>query len=357
VARLLMIRLQQLGLQVHTDDYGNVVAFLDGENAAGEPLVLCGHMDTVDVVENGQDEIVVNVGEEKITSDGQTIIGADNKDSVAAILEMVEIIIEKKLKHRPLELVFTREEEAISVGAKKFNFSLLTGKECVISDMSQAYGKVVRSAPYCIQVDVQFEGKECHAKEPEKGVNAFVAACEFVTLLSATEIEASVRMNIAAGIGGVKDFSSKSDISIESISKANRNTVPGMGNVFIQLRGLVNEHGDKTVEQIQEVSQKVAEKFGCKVVVNVNKLADCYVLDEQGNLMLKIFDVFRAQGVEPSYFDSNGGSDANIFNNMGIETAVISSAHRNNHQVTEYVIIEDLVKLADFYLRLVTKVD
>lgn len=175
IARKIELILKSCGLSVKRDTYGNIVAKLSGQ---GKPLILCAHMDTVAIGAGKKIRLIVGKG--KISSDGTTILGADNKDSVAAILETLKILKEKQLPHRPLEIVFTRAEEAISRGAKNFDFSLLKGIECIISDFAHPYGAIVQSAPGLYQFEVWIKGKRCHVKEPEKGVNAILVAADAI---------------------------------------------------------------------------------------------------------------------------------------------------------------------------------
>lgn len=96
-----------------------------------------------------------------------------------------------------------------------------------------------------------------------------------------------------------------------------------------------------------------AKSLKGKSVFKKEKRAGGYLFAKKDSLVSSVVDIFTNQGVEPKFFDSTGGSDANILNQKGIKTLVVSSAHRNNHQVSEYLIIDDLVKLVDFYVRLV----
>ena len=94
-------------------DTGNLIAKFKG-NAKVPPLLLNAHMDTVEpgrgvtaVLKNGT-----------FTSDGNTILGADDKSAIAILLETLYILRENNLTHGPLEVVFTVCEEIGLLGAK-----------------------------------------------------------------------------------------------------------------------------------------------------------------------------------------------------------------------------------------------
>jgi tripeptide aminopeptidase len=100
----LKLRLEALGANVVTDDFGNLIATMEGE---GEPLILSAHLDTV---EPGRG-INPKIEGDLITSDGSTILGADPKAGIAIILEAITSIKEAGNQRLPLEIVLTREEE------------------------------------------------------------------------------------------------------------------------------------------------------------------------------------------------------------------------------------------------------
>jgi len=80
----------------------NLVAKFKGSVKA-EPLFLSGHMDTVGPGNN----IKVQFKNGVFTSDGTTILGADDKSAIAIILEVMDVIFENKLDYPPIEIVFT----------------------------------------------------------------------------------------------------------------------------------------------------------------------------------------------------------------------------------------------------------
>jgi len=302
----------------------------------------------------GGEKIRPIVKKEIITSDGTTILGADNKDSISAIVEMLTILSEEKRNHRALEIVFTKEEEAISKGAKHLDFSLLGGKKCVISDIAETYGTIVLSAPYCFRFNIKITGRRSHAKEPEKGINATLIAAKAISIMPLGRIDDFTTVNISYQISGLRGLVDDPDKTTASLLKENRNTVPDLAVVLGEVRGAKIDKVKETLSKIQEVLHAESEIAKGIVEFEVEKLADGYYSDQNDALVVEIANLFSAQGVTPRFYHSIGGSDANIFNNRGIHTVVISSPCRNSHKHTEFLLIEDLVKLVDFYLRLVT---
>ncbi len=103
-----------------------------------QPLLLNAHMDTVEpgrgvkaVLENGT-----------FTSDGTTILGADDKSAIAILLETLNILRENDLRYGPLELVFTVCEEIGLQGAKHLDLSAVTATYGFALDATDTEGIV-----------------------------------------------------------------------------------------------------------------------------------------------------------------------------------------------------------------------
>jgi tripeptide aminopeptidase len=351
VAQFLQEKLALLGLDVERDSYGNLIAKLDGE---GEPIVLCAHMDTVAV---GKDSINVLINEDEgiIRSDGLTILGADNKDSISAILEMLSIIKERNFNHRAIELVFTREEESISRGAENFDFSLISGKVCYISDQSDPYGTITLTAPFLYAFNVEIQGKKCHVKNPEKGVNAIRIMAEAISHVEMPigRIDKLTTVNIGSVVAGLGDVIENQKQTIFELSSMGRNSVPDSARIYGEVRGADENKVLEALNIIENIFNDISHQFGGFAIFKIEKMASGYIHDEHDPLVESVADIFKSQQVDVIYFDAVGGSDANILEKRGLHCVVFSSAHRNNHQVNEYLIIDDLVRLADFYLELV----
>lgn len=120
VAEYVAERLKNLGIEVEIDsagqkvgsNTGNVIAFLPGSNAP--TILFIAHMDTVSPGENIKPRIENNL----IKSNGQTILGADDKAGIAIILELFQTVLENNLSHGGIEAVFTIAEEKGLLGSK-----------------------------------------------------------------------------------------------------------------------------------------------------------------------------------------------------------------------------------------------
>ena len=119
-----------------TDKMGNIFAT---NNKKGESLLLCAHMDTVQPGENIKPSVKKGI----IKSDGKTILGADNKAALTAILYAIENMV----TIRPIELLFTVKEE-VGEGLEFFPFNWIRSAKALVFDSSNPLGGIVLRSPY-----------------------------------------------------------------------------------------------------------------------------------------------------------------------------------------------------------------
>src|SRR5215204_4376157 len=174
--------LEALGLEVIEDDAGaeidanagNLLCQLEPTSPnGGIPIFLCAHLDTVQPT--GKLEPVVEDG--VVRNAGGTILGADNKAAVAAMLEAARLILSENRPHAGMELLFTSKEEVGLQGAKAFDASLLRADTGFVFDQAAPIGEVVLGAPYARQIEAVIRGWAAHAgMAPEEGRSAIAAA-------------------------------------------------------------------------------------------------------------------------------------------------------------------------------------
>lgn len=144
---------------------GNLFARLEGE-AGSEPLLLGVHMDTVEPSRNKK---AVFHPDGTVTSNGTTVLGADDLAGVTAIYEAVLYLKEKNIPHRTVEILITTGEELYCKGANAFDYSKVRSKEAYALDLSGKIGAAAYAAPTLISFSASVKGKAAHAGfYPEK---------------------------------------------------------------------------------------------------------------------------------------------------------------------------------------------
>ena len=167
VADRVLEYLRSLGLEADEDDagprigsqIGNLLCRVEG-SGSGTPPFLCAHLDTVPL--DGPIEPVV--GEDGfVRNAGGTILGADNKAAVAAMLEALARLREEGRPHPGLELLFTPMEEVGLRGAAAFDKQRLEARVGYVYDHAGPVGEVIVGAPHMRKLDVAFHGRAAHA--------------------------------------------------------------------------------------------------------------------------------------------------------------------------------------------------
>ena len=193
------------GLQCAEDDSaartglgsGNLIVRVPGRGE-GTPIALCAHLDTVPLPH--APEVIVENG--VVRSDGETILGADDKAGVAALL-----LVARDLAVEPpaadVEIVITAGEEIGLQGAKALDLSLLRAGAAFVIDSEGAPGTIIASAPTLKAVDAVFSGVAAHAGiEPQAGRSAVVAAARAVAAMRLGRIDDETTANVGVVKGG-----------------------------------------------------------------------------------------------------------------------------------------------------------
>ena len=313
-------RLECLGLEVISDNYGNLIAIDGGEN----PLMLSAHMDTVEPGRNIHPSIVDN----RIVSDQTTILAGDCKSGISAILEGIESLKENHIPHRPVEVVFTRDEEMGLVGAHNLDFSKIRSKEAIIFDGEGPCSQITSSSPTYISFDIQITGKAAHAgMEPEKGLSAIKIAAGLISKIPQGRIDAETTSNIGIIDGG-----------------SARNAVPES----VTIKGEFRSSNEKMLESLNlQFKQTITEteKLYPEAEIETNMETDFeyYFLDPDDKFLQTVKTTLLKMDLDPKMQPSGGGTDGNVFRKKGIDAVVIGMATYNMHTVREYVSINELV--------------
>ena len=316
-------RLEALDLTVVRDYYGNIIAGDGGP----DPLILSAHMDTV---EPGRG-VKPSVEDDRIVSDGTTILGGDCKAGVAAILEALESLKEDGTRSAAVEVVLTREEETGLVGAINLDFSKITGKEAVVFDGEGPVSRITSGSPTYIGFDIEVTGRAAHAGvEPEKGLSAIHVAAQLISKLPQGRLDHETTFNIGHIEGGTV-----------------RNAVPEKTTLVGEFRSMNVEALDDLRVQIGTAIDEVRTSFPEAVIEESSRTQfEAYTLTDDDPATQRVVAAMESLGLEPVMEPSGGGTDGNVFRLNDISAVVVGMADHNMHTVREYVTIPDLVDAA-----------
>lgn len=327
----LRTQLEALGFEVTEDDAGtklggnagNLHAWLPGTTDE-EPILLCGH---TDVVDPGQGKRAVFHQDGIITSDGTTVLGADDIAAIVEILEGVRAVLASGRPHRGIELLFCVDEEAYDGGSRVLDYGIIKSREAYVLDLAGAPGIAAVSAPTLISLSVTVEGKAAHAGfEPERGINAIAAAASALATLSQGHLNDHTTLNIGTIAGG-----------------AQANVVPERCVCTGEIRSSVHAEALATVETVRQAFERAAKQFGAQAHVESEVRIKAYRTREDAPAVQRFQQACRDLELSGELTETFGGSDNNCLAEHGIEGIVLSCGFMNAHSTKEYVRMEDLL--------------
>ncbi|MDR0304969.1 MAG: M20/M25/M40 family metallo-hydrolase [Chitinispirillales bacterium] len=331
-----------LGYSVEFDDCAknlggncsNMVVKIDGDKSK-DVVLLSTHLDTV--IAGGEIEPVVE--NDVIKSGGNSILGADDKAGISAVIEAITILKENKINHPPLLLVFSVCEEIGLMGVKYCKISQKDVKYGIVVDAGGKIGTIVNQAPYYNSWTIKIHGKSAHTGiEPQKGINAVVLASKLIKELPTGKISKNSSANIAKINGGTAD-----------------NIVPD----FVEISGEIRSCNLEKINEIVEIYKEAIKKFNKKnenrAEIEIIRKYDGFSLDKNSPLIQKLCAAAKKTGKTPKIISSGGGSDANFFNKKGIPTSVISCGMANVHTHEEYINFSDIVDCTKMILNFISE--
>lgn len=316
------------GYEVIQDSVKNVFLNIPG---SGEPLFISAHMDTVEPGKNVEPIISGDL----ITSTGKTILGADNKSTITVILGMLEAMREKNIKTRPLEILFTIDEESSSKGAIYFDYTKLQAKKGIISDIAESLGVVVLASPAYSRFDITLIGQSGHAAYPDKATNVLDALSD-VLKIKKGRLDESTTLNIGIIEAGTA-----------------RNTIPGEAKIHGEIRSYSQELLERHMQNTVSFIENVASNNGVKVDIGQKQDNPGYIFEENDKYVQEVASVLKSCGFEPSFIKSPSVSDANEFNVHGLQVVNIGDGTQKTHTVDERIKISDMEKLLEIFLAFV----
>jgi len=342
VADRVSLYLRELGLDVDEDDagpkvgstMGNLLCRLEPTNGGGGvPIFLCAHLDTVPP--EGPIEPVLVDG--IVTNQEQTILGADNKAAVAAMLDATRRVLEEGRPHAGLELVFTPKEEVGLQGAAAFDHTRLAARLGYVYDQAAPIGEVILGAPFSQSMEVRFHGRASHSgMYPEEGRSAIAAAARAIADLRLGRIDDETTANVGVIEGGTAG-----------------NIVPEWCTFNAEARS----HDErKLADLVQEMLDAITFAAGvaeCDAETMVQKSYRGYRFRRDDPAVRLAATALERSGFAPSYALSGGAADANVFNERGVPCVNLANGMAGIHTPDESIAVADLEAMVEVTLALV----
>lgn len=298
------------------DKVGNIYA----KRGDGKPILFCAHMDTVNPGSGIEPKLIKGF----VTSSGNTILGADNKAFIAALLTALEQTDNKKR----IEIIFSVKEET-GGGIEHLPFHWIKSKDALVFDSAQPIGGIILRSPYIFNFHIVLKGKAAHASLPKKGKNALIPALQILNTIPVGELdskETTINVGLISGGTGI-------------------NTVPDTVTISGEVRSYNKKLFEKHLKTIRLLVTKVASKFSVSYKYWQDGYCPGYVFDKSDALIKKVKDVYRSLNINSQLYNHSGISDANILNAKGIKTLNLADGVIDPHTTKEKVSVADLNKL------------
>ncbi|MBP5151926.1 MAG: M20/M25/M40 family metallo-hydrolase [Lachnospiraceae bacterium] len=321
-------------LLAHPQSFPNIYAILLG-NRPGDPHLFSAHLDTVSPG-IGKKAVIDEQG--KITSAGDTVLGADDVSGLSSIIEALSVIIENNLPHPDIEVLISPAEEVFCEGAKRADFNRIRSKSAYVLDLTGPVGRAALAAPSIVSFDISIKGRAAHAGfEPEKGVNALNIAVEALKDIETGHIDSETTVNFGLISGG-----------------SGKNVVPETVKISGEVRSMDHSRALSVKDRIFKRFELAATALGGKAETVFHEHVKAYRVPEESLTVEHFKKAAGSLGITADFIETFGGSDGNYFNEVGLETIVLSSGMEKVHTTEEYTETETLKKAAELTVKLMT---
>lgn len=372
LAKMLVTELKQIGMkEVTIDKNGYVMATLPSNVDADVPTIgFVSHYDTTpdftglnvnpqiiknydggDIVLNAAQNIVLSPsyfsdlllykGQTLITTDGLTLLGADDKAGITEIVTAMEFMIQNpEIKHGKIRICFTPDEE-IGRGADLFDVEKFGAQWAYTMDGSQI-GELEYENFNAAGVKITFKGKSVHPGYAKgKMINSMLIANDFINALPKGETPQETK--------GYEGF-----FHVTQLSGSIEET---------KLELIIRDHDAKKFKKRKElvhditkkINKKFAKQFGEDIVI-------CEIKDQYYNMKEKVVPVMfivdlaekamKSLGIKPLIKPIRGGTDGCRLSYMGLPCPNIFAGGHNFHGKYEYVPVESMQKAIDVIVKI-----
>ena len=369
LGKILVEDLKEIGLSdAYMDDKGYVYATLKSNTDKNlKKIGFIAHMDTSpaasgenvnpqihrnydggDIIVNKEKNIVLSpsefsilsqkVGKTIITSDGTTLLGADDKAGITEIIEALKYIIENpQIEHSDIKVCFTPDEE-VGRGADFFDVEGFNTDFAYTVDGGEI-GELEYENFNASSVDIKIIGKSVHPGSAYNVmINAAAVATEFNSMVPQNEVPEKTK--------GYEGFYMLTSISGE-VDEAKLSYI---------LRDFDLDGLNQRKAKIEEIAKILQQKYGeDRIIVEIKD--SYYNMKEKIEPVMYIIDLakkaMKDADIEPKIVPIRGGTDGARISYMGIPTPNLFTGGYNFHGYYEYAVAEEMEKAKEVIINIV----
>lgn len=372
LAKQLVEELKQIGLEeVTIDENAYIMATLPSNVTHKVPTIgFVSHFDTtpdftganvkpqiienydgLDIVLNKEQNIILSPsyfedlllykGQTLITTDGTTLLGADDKAGITEIVSAMEYLVQHpEIKHGKIRVGFTPDEE-IGRGAHKFDVAKFGCDYAYTMDGSQI-GELEYENFNAAGAKLIFKGKSVHPGYAKgKMINSLLLANQFVNALPQNDIPQETT--------GYEGFFHVHHVT-GTIEETKLELI-----IRDHDRGKFEARKKLVLSIANDINEEYVEQFGENIV-------DVEVKDQYFNMREKVEPVFhiveiaekamKELGITPIIKPIRGGTDGSQLSYMGLPCPNIFAGGHNFHGKYEYVPVESMVKAMEVIIKI-----
>ena len=327
LARTTMEWMRDAGFVCQLDPMLNVIAQRAGDVVDVPRIFFAAHTDTVASTAG----LRVREVDGEFRTSGDTILGADDKAAVAAILEAMLAIHGSGAAVGDLQVVFTAQEELGLRGARALSPVILAGSIGFVLDASGPTGSWISSAPFHDSLEVVIRARPADTRrETERVVSSIRATCL-----------ASMRL-------GAVDRSREGAVHSAASCADPAPAEPGAGVLCFEARAPTREALDRQIRHMVLSLEQTAAETGAGVEIRRRAEYAGYSWNGDERPIQLAEAAWRCLGRPPSSRPGDGGSDTNVFSARGIPSVTLTCGFRNQHTVDEAISMSELTAAAEW---------
>ena len=361
LAKVLVMELLEMGVKdAHMDENGYVYGTIESNTSKKVPVIcFCSHMDTspdcsgknvnpqVNKNYDGKDIVLINdktqiikvsehpsllkqVGNDIITTDGTTLLGADNKAGVAEIMDAAYHLMKNpEVKHGTIKILFTPDEE-IGRGADKADLKKV-GADFGYTIDGEELGHIENETFSADGLTINIHGVSTHPGfAKNKMESAIKIASEIVAALPTDEMSPESTEKKQPFVHPVGISGAVEEASIQFIIRA------------FDEEGLKRQ--ENFLKELTELILKTYPHSTYDIVIKQQYRNMKQVLDKNPEIVENAMEAVRRAGVEPVLSSIRGGTDGSRFSYMGLPCPNIFAGEHAFHSKHEWVSVQDMQK-------------
>ena len=318
---------------------GNLIVTLPGTRPGPRHLFMT-HLDTVPLCAGAKPVRRSN----RIVAAGPTALGGDNRTGVACLVTLVATLLERRLPHPPLTLLFTVREESGLWGARFVDRRDLGNPVMGYNVDGRSAAEITIGAVGADRWEVQIHGRASHAGvHPERGISATAVAALALAEIYREGWFGKIRRNGREGTSNVGSFGGHDGHSAGEAT----NVVTD----YVHIRGEARSHQSRFIKAItaayrdsfRRAAQQVRDDKGRTAKVQFRTRQDYlpFRLKPAAAVVRQALAAGENAGLQPMLRIGNGGLDANWMARHRIPTITLGAGQNNIHAVGEYVDLKE----------------